>query len=500
MMRDLSVEGFALRAMMPLRAGEKTPFTFSLSETVRIDGEGEILWVAENGRVAGVRFIEVSPLAGGQIQEWLAHPEKPPRREEVKEQVKPAANPTLEELREEIHSIPPRSEQPVASHEPPPAPVVETAATPSEPVPAVISPESLAPEIRAQETPPEETTEQKPEVSTGALQSPVSALQPEPAPPLPRLALTPKSADAPFRASPAAPASGEDATSPAETWRPVALPEIPANQAESRASDPNLPDISTVLVQPSGKAQKLPRQAQATEPAPSWETQAVPGMSWMERVSLTKAIATMAILAVLAGLFVFHRNLGQGLIWLGEELGGVEQAQSQAPLVADTGRASAPAEPSASRQDSLSQATSAANPVNRVASESGPGASSSESNSQGSLSTVAKNPPPPVAPLSGIASSGGAGSETGEREYLQAMQILRGENADAETPEALRLLWVSVERGNPSAEVALAELYWHGRGVPRNCAQTRILLTAAARKGSAEAQKKLEQFQNEGCE
>jgi len=43
-------------------------------------------------------------------------------------------------------------------------------------------------------------------------------------------------------------------------------------------------------------------------------------------------------------------------------------------------------------------------------------------------------------------------------------------------------------------------MYWHGRGVARNCEQTRVLLTAAARKGSTEAQKRLQQFEQEGCE
>jgi TPR repeat protein len=80
------------------------------------------------------------------------------------------------------------------------------------------------------------------------------------------------------------------------------------------------------------------------------------------------------------------------------------------------------------------------------------------------------------------------------------MQLLRGKNAAADTPEAVRLLWISVEKGHPSAEVALADLYWHGRGVVRNCDQTRILLSAAARKGNSEAQKRLQQFQREGCE
>jgi TPR repeat protein len=67
-------------------------------------------------------------------------------------------------------------------------------------------------------------------------------------------------------------------------------------------------------------------------------------------------------------------------------------------------------------------------------------------------------------------------------------------------PETLRLLWISVEKGNANAEVELAEMYWHGQGVIQNCDQAHILLTAAARKGSAEAQRQLVAFQRVGCE
>jgi TPR repeat protein len=49
------------------------------------------------------------------------------------------------------------------------------------------------------------------------------------------------------------------------------------------------------------------------------------------------------------------------------------------------------------------------------------------------------------------------------------------------------------------AEIALADLFRQGRGVARNCDQAKILLSAAARKGSAEAQKRLAEFERQGC-
>ena len=91
-------------------------------------------------------------------------------------------------------------------------------------------------------------------------------------------------------------------------------------------------------------------------------------------------------------------------------------------------------------------------------------------------------------------------ADTGQQEYQRAEQILRNGGGEEELPEAVRLLWVAVEKGNNGAEVALAELYRRGQGVPKNCDQARILLSAAARKGSAEAQKHLDELVREGCE
>ena len=64
------------------------------------------------------------------------------------------------------------------------------------------------------------------------------------------------------------------------------------------------------------------------------------------------------------------------------------------------------------------------------------------------------------------------------------------------TPERL---WAAVKEGNARAEVALADLYLHGDGVPQNCDQARVLLTAAAQKKFPEAIKKLQQLDEQGC-
>jgi hypothetical protein len=212
--------------------------------------------------------------------------------------------------------------------------------------------------------------------------------------------------------------------------------------------------------------------------------------NWMEWFTLSRVITMMVSLALIVGVSAFHRTVGGVLISLGEAMGGrpVSQvspatANDTAPNNTASAPSSTPPEQSAENRDNASQAAA--------------------TNDNGQpLDSSPANATPPVTPLPGISlpSDSGAGQETGQVEYLRAMQLLRGKSANTDTPMVVRLLWISVQKGNPIAEVALADLFWHGQGVAHNCDQARILLGAAARKGSAEAQKRLQQFQREGCE
>jgi TPR repeat protein len=56
-----------------------------------------------------------------------------------------------------------------------------------------------------------------------------------------------------------------------------------------------------------------------------------------------------------------------------------------------------------------------------------------------------------------------------------------------------------VEAGDTHAEVALASRYVRGDGVPQSCAQARVLLEAAVKRGSAEAKQKLDELPQAGC-
>lgn len=60
-------------------------------------------------------------------------------------------------------------------------------------------------------------------------------------------------------------------------------------------------------------------------------------------------------------------------------------------------------------------------------------------------------------------------------------------------------LWTSVENGDTHAEVVLAGRYVRGEGVPQSCAQARVLLEAAVKRGSADAKQKLDELPQAGC-
>jgi hypothetical protein len=496
MMRDLSTDGFAVRAMMPIRGGEKTPFVFSLSENVKIEGEGQILWIEEGGRVAGVQFTSISEEARALIQEWLVRPDDPPAQEPSPEKMEAAKNVTLEQLREEMHSVPPRPEGVY--------PMGAPAAAASESVEGQTASTSAA----STPTPEVSETATTPEASPEPMHSPETeepsgeGIEEPTVPALPRISLTPKVV-VPIRGIRAPSPTWREPPASKEHWSTAQIGTNPPEQEKPPEPNHNLPDISAILMQPRGKtAPATTAHMNAVETLASWSGEPPPRESWTERLSLSNAITVMVILAMLAGLYVFHREVGQRLIWLGEAMGGTASNQVAAPppqpsAIPQTKGPTTPtpnSDASATPQNPPTQAAAqpdAASP----GSATSPAQGSPSSNNNGAAASA--NGSSPVTPLSGMTS---AGNTEGQNEYDKAMQILRSRNASVDAPEALRLLWISVEKGNPNAELELADMYWKGRGVIQNCDQTLILLTAASRRGNAEAQKRLLEYRKQGCE
>lgn len=87
----------------------------------------------------------------------------------------------------------------------------------------------------------------------------------------------------------------------------------------------------------------------------------------------------------------------------------------------------------------------------------------------------------------------------GLAEYQRAESYLNGKGVTQDYGQAAEWFWRSLEAGNTSAAIPLADLYLQGNGVSRSCMQAHILLDAAARKNNAQAIQKLAQLP-ENCQ
>ena len=174
MLRDLSELGFAVRAMMPLHVGEVTAFTFMLDTETKVEGRCKVLWVEEDGRLAGMQFTEVAANQREQVRAWLSK-----KREKAAPPEQPAPTgkaplaETMEELLEELRTVvprpetPPRDELPLPElHEERPAPKEEKGED------AVEAAESAREILREVDAAPEVISEQ--ETNKAAEQSPDS--------------------------------------------------------------------------------------------------------------------------------------------------------------------------------------------------------------------------------------------------------------------------------------------------------------------------------------
>jgi hypothetical protein len=60
MVRDVSEGGIGFRAVSPMCAGQRSAFAFAFDGATRLEGECDLVWIDEGGRVGGLRFTEVS--------------------------------------------------------------------------------------------------------------------------------------------------------------------------------------------------------------------------------------------------------------------------------------------------------------------------------------------------------------------------------------------------------------------------------------------------------
>lgn len=208
---------------------------------------------------------------------------------------------------------------------------------------------------------------------------------------------------------------------------------------------------------------------------PSLFTANSPGQSQDSQAS-ERGIAYRLATGFLIGVFVmavavlfemFRPEIGALLIQMGEKITGISpQPQTSSPLPSS---APVPAPPSPSIE---------ANPAQNEAS----GDSDLGPNSSGQVDSQSPNlaiPPTKVGP--------------------DRSPSRRSANSAQDRSAELTRLWSAVASGNSSAEVDLARLYLRGDGVPRNCEQAKVLLTAAAKRGNVEARQQLKELRTSGC-
>jgi len=82
-------------------------------------------------------------------------------------------------------------------------------------------------------------------------------------------------------------------------------------------------------------------------------------------------------------------------------------------------------------------------------------------------------------------------SNDGREEFDQGRRYFLGEGVPKNSFMASQWLWKAVKKRNNDAVLLLSDLYASGDGVPRSCEQARILLVAAAKKGSPAAAQRL---------
>ncbi|HUJ81881.1 MAG TPA: PilZ domain-containing protein, partial [Candidatus Acidoferrales bacterium] len=198
----------------------------------------------------------------------------------------------------------------------------------------------------------------------------------------------------------------------------------------------------------------------------------------------TTGLTVLAVLLTLVALgFGYHREIGQSLARLGAKLAGespladvtpepvpdssAATAQQPLPAPADPAAAAQPApvvpqdaqQPSISTQQPASSLPPAPKPAPRATTTRRPPASAS------------------TAGFQNLSASKPQGDDFGQPELDTARQFL--ESGTPNTKEAAKWLWMSVEKGNPAAEILLADLFARGDGVIKSCSQARVLLAAA---------------------
>ena len=177
------------------------------------------------------------------------------------------------------------------------------------------------------------------------------------------------------------------------------------------------------------------------------------------RTSLGPALAAIGLATLLFTMIAYHQEVGRTVMGLGASIAGE------------------PGKPPASTPDSVPEPTGE---PSKSAAPTGTNDNSGQSSSVENETPIAKEQLTPVADGQGP---------------LRKPAAATNVNLSDDVPS----LWTLVEGGDTRAELTLADRYIRGAGVTQSCAQARVLLEAALKRGSDEAKRKLDEISQAGC-
>jgi hypothetical protein len=517
MLLSISEEGFRFRAVSPVRSNGTMPFAFSLDGRHRLEGNGTIEWLEEDGKSGGMRFTDVSEQFQATLKGWLASDSS--HYSGGREVTPAAAAPldTMEKIRQELRSgyparpRPPKQESRSADSEPPVSdPTLEPKPPDRKAKPVFPERKTEEQESAAASRPfplPARNAPKKEEPETAASAF-LKSLQREtkPRPGAPIASAVPGAPAAPVTSVPrgdAAPAA----------WTAPAIPFSPAKPAETYIPSPSRPYVPP----PEDSFEQAWERAKLSAP---------PDSPHLGRAAAGGIIAIALAVIVGALAYNFREDIGGAFIQLGQSISGDRRVPAPAGEARPEDRASAQQETAQKPEPAVSRPQSASSEKENVAQPNstspnpdnavGTANSGPEAAKNGTASTAnPKGPgfiafPLPAKPhensTSQILAEAGAKEVTpadlgtGQEEFNSAREILRGNSRHRDLPRAVDLLWAGVRKGYVPAEVTLADLFRRGDGVEKNCDQARVLLVAASKKGSLDARQMLEHMAEQGCE
>jgi PilZ domain len=198
-------------------------------------------------------------------------------------------------------------------------------------------------------------------------------------------------------------------------------------------------------------------------------------------VRFWRGVAVITTLAALAAVLAFYqRDVGRSLIWLGETISGKTKASEVAP---DSKNPEVKTDTSAGTSGAGTPAVASTEPGSRQSDATPNRAAESDPKSTKEVLGV-KEKQPSTDPGQSVLEQSGTAPKS---------EPWRG----GDTVESL---WEGVQSGSISAEMSLAERFARGEGVERNCDQAKVLMRAAANRGSKEARLRLYELESGACE